>query len=251
MKSFNLSLLTLTLLASSSYAATVGVNNTAGASAWADADDTNVTGPAFGTWSLVTSTPSGVAGFFAADSKDLDNGAGADINTSGTSFGLYGSGGGSADAVLGLTSDLLGGQALTFDLAVNFRNGNKGVDVRNSSDATIFNFNIGADDYVVNGAATGNGSTGDTYSADTAFNLSLTQVDGTGGTWTITRSGGVTDVDSGTFAGVVSSIKLYNAATDGGAPNDLYANSFTVVPEPSSAALLGLGGLALIFRRRK
>ncbi len=30
-----------------------------------------------------------------------------------------------------------------------------------------------------------------------------------------------------------------------------YTATFTVVPEPSSAALLGLGGLALILRRRK
>lgn len=30
-----------------------------------------------------------------------------------------------------------------------------------------------------------------------------------------------------------------------------YSATFTVVPEPSSAALLGLGGLALILRRRK
>ena len=28
-------------------------------------------------------------------------------------------------------------------------------------------------------------------------------------------------------------------------------NDFTAVPEPSSTALLGLGGLALILRRRK
>lgn len=32
---------------------------------------------------------------------------------------------------------------------------------------------------------------------------------------------------------------------------DAFTATFTVVPEPSSAALLGLGGLALIMRRRK
>jgi hypothetical protein len=47
-----------------------------------------------------------------------------------------------------------------------------------------------------------------------------------------------------------------NIATDGGGDghhkglNGLVLNG-TVVPEPSSAALLGLGGLALMFRRRK
>lgn len=33
--------------------------------------------------------------------------------------------------------------------------------------------------------------------------------------------------------------------------NDIQASGVTVVPEPSSSALLGLGGLALIMRRRK
>lgn len=55
---------------------------------------------------------------------------------------------------------------------------------------------------------------------------------------------------SGTVAtGAQSFIITYG--TSGG--NDAYADnlSFTVTPEPSSTALLGLGGLALILRRRK
>ena len=45
----------------------------------------------------------------------------------------------------------------------------------------------------------------------------------------------------GTFA------ENFTFTEDGGAG----AGTLTAVPEPSSAALLGLGGLALIFRRRK
>ena len=59
----------------------------------------------------------------------------------------------------------------------------------------------------------------------------------------------VVPVGTRTFSVVFSSTR-----TDG-TDHDAYADNFvvdyTAVPEPSSAALLGLGGLALILRRRK
>lgn len=247
-------LITMTLLSAitaGASAATLGVNSATAAS-WNDGDNTNTSGTPFGNWSLVANPgQGGFAGFFTGDSKDLDTGSGADINSPSTSFGMFGNQGGNADAFLVLSSALSVGQSLSFDLGVNFRNGNKGVDIRDGSDTVIFNFNIGTDDHVVNNATTGNGSTGNAYSANTAFNLSFTQTSVGGGNWTINRSGGTTDSDSGTYTGAVASLKLYNGADGGGAANNLFANSFTVVPEPSSAALLGLAGLALILRRRK
>lgn len=241
--------------ATASQAATLGMNNaTAGSlgDGWQDGDNTNISGTPFGNWSLVANATAGFAGFFIGDSQLLDGGSGADINSSDVSFGIFGNGGGTADAILGLDSALAVGQSLSFDLAVNFRNGNKGVDIRDGADATIFNFNIGSDDHVVSNATTGNGSTGNAYSANTAFNLSFTQTSAAGGTWTIDRSGGVTDSDSGTYTGSIASLKLYNVAQDGGDPNNLFANNFAVVvPEPSSMALLGLGSLAVMLRRRR
>lgn len=57
---------------------------------------------------------------------------------------------------------------------------------------------------------------------------------------------GTGDAANGTFYGVAS----YDQPLTNQQVADLYS-AFTLVPEPSSTALLGLGGLALILRRRK
>ncbi len=80
-------------------------------------------------------------------------------------------------------------------------------------------------------------------------------VEGGNGTFTVSS-----DILSGLSAGnhtltVYTTITTNGVDADGtiynsnGAKN--YTATFTSVPEPSSAALLGLGGLALIMRRRK
>ena len=68
--------------------------------------------------------------------------------------------------------------------------------------------------------------------------------------WSLYEAGG--SVATGTQSFVINYRSVTDAAgTQGG--NDAYADnvSFTVVPEPSSVALLGLGGLALFLRRRR
>jgi len=204
----------------------------------------------FGAWTL-TSTGA-EAGLFIGDSTSLAL-PGADINMSGESFGMFGHTGQTSEALRDFNGNSLGvGQTFFFDMAVNFRNGNKGFDLRDSLDNVLFNFNVGVDDYVVNNATTGSGTIGNTYSDNTAFQLSFTQTSGTGGTWDITRSGGVsTSDDSGTYTGVAENFKFYESQTDNGsAQNNLFFNSLTVVPEPSSA-LLGLLGATLLLRRRR
>ena len=220
--------------------------------AWANGSDGG-TAATFGPWVLVIQGGGPNAGHFIGNSTGL-GGPGADINTANESFGMYGHSGQASEAFRDFNGATLSvGQTFSLNLAVNFRNGNKGFDLRDASDAVIFNFNIGGDNYVVSNATTGSGSIGNAYSANTAFNLSFTQTSATGGTWTITRSGGVTDSDSGTYTGVPENFKLYNSGTDNGADaNNLYSNSFTVVPEPSSAILLGFaaGSLLGLGRRR-
>ncbi|GHB99962.1 PEP-CTERM sorting domain-containing protein [Cerasicoccus arenae] len=242
-----------------SHAATIGIDNASASaydSGWADGDNGVISGNAFNAWSLTTEGD-GAAGFFIGDSTNLSS-PGADINVSGESFGMYAQAGSVFTQSLAtrfFSSDLSLGQTFSVELAVNFRNGSKGINLLTSGSSNIFNFDIGGDDYVVSNATTGDGSIANNdYSSDTSFLLEFTQFDGTGGTWSITRSGGVTGVDTGTYSGVVGGFSLYVQQTDGGSPNDLYSNSMMIVPEPSTYAMiagLAMLTLALIRCRQK
>lgn len=224
-------------------------NDIAYNSGWTNGSDGGTAGT-FGAWTLISGGAQ--SGHFIGSSTSLSS-PGADINTDGESFGMFGHTSQTSEAYRDFNGNSLGvGQTFSLDLAVNFRNGNKGFDLRDSSDAVIFNFNIGGDDYVVNAAATGNGSIGNTYSSNSAFNLSFTQTSALGGTWTIIRSGGVSDTDSGTYSGIAENFKFYESNTTGGgaAADNLFFNNLSVVPEPASA-VLGLIGATVLLRRRR
>jgi hypothetical protein len=213
-------------------------------------------GTGFNAWTFNLS--GGNSGRFIGDSKVVGGGSGADINTGGESFALFGRNTGDGTqfseafrTFASPNSTLMLGQEFSLDLAVNFRNGKKGVDIRNSSGTAIFNFNIGdlgsGDDYTVQLAATGNGSIGNTYSANTEFHLTFTQTSASGGAWSIQRSGGVTDFDTGTYSGVPAGFKLYVEETGTSDENLFYANNFLIsaVPEASAAHFAGLATAAV------
>lgn len=253
MKLRNLIAITAAMAAGTSYGAVINgtdlASDTAYNGGWNNGTDGGTAGT-FGAWTL-TST-GGAAGRFIGDSTSL-GGPGANINTVGESFGMFGHSGQTSEAFRDFNGNSLAvGQTFSLNLAVNFRNGIKGFDLRNSSDAVIFNFDVSSNDYRVQFASTGNGSIGNSYSANTAFALSFTQTSGTGGTWSIIRSGGVSDSDSGTYTGVAENFKFYEANTtgSGAAQDNLFFNSLTVVPEPTSA-VLGLLGSVILLRRRR
>lgn len=222
-------------------------NHSAYDSGWSNGTDGG-TAETFGAWTLTSIAAQ--AGRFIGDSTSLST-PGADINTVGDSFGIFGHSGQTSEALRDFNGGLGVGQTFSLNLAVNFRNGNKGFDLRNSGDTVIFNFNIGSNNYVVNNATTGNGTIGDTYSSNTAFNLSFAQTSESGGTWSIVRSGGLSDSDSGTYSGVPENFKFYISSTDNdNSANNLYFNNLSIVPEPSSALLGALGAMMLLRRRR-
>ena len=205
--------------------------------------------PTFGPWSITTSSPGATtAGAFIGDSTVLaPNNSGGNVNTSGVSFGLYGYNGIYVNAVRYFDSPLAPGQTFIMQVAVNYRNGNKGFNLIDSSGNIIFDLNIGGDDYSVNNSGIPNGTTNlfnMTYDPNTVFTVYLTQLDLTGGTWTIVRSGGLSGTQSSTFtygyAGIAAGIKVYDGATtDGGIPqDDLFFNNLAIVPEPSSVAFV-------------
>ncbi len=203
----------------------------------------------FGWFTSTSVTEPGVAGRFLGDSTNLAGGAGGDINSDGEAwgmFGQYGGEGGTGESyAFGFLKDGAGndaalsvGQTLSVDIAVNFRNGFKGFAARDTSEAEVLTFNIGGDDYVVSNAETGNGSIGSDYHANTVFRIALTQTSESGGTWTITRSGGISDSDSGTFSGEITSFKLYVGQTEGGSENDLFVNNVSVTDAPGETAVI-------------
>lgn len=187
-------------------------------------------GSGFLGWNLVgNGEPANDRGFFIASSTPINS----KIDSPGEkAFGLFAKGAGvSVDAYRTFAAPLEPGQSFTVDMAVNFRSGLNGIDLRSpvsDGERVIFNFHIGADDYVVNRAATGNGSIGATYSPQTAFKITFQQTSPTGGTWTINRSGGLVDESSGTYEGVAAGVKFYVAGTDGGKENDLWVNNLEI-----------------------
>ena len=123
---------------------------------------------------------------------------------------------------------LAAGQYFSFDLAVNFRNGYKGVDVFavvGTDSVKVFNFNVGGDDYTINGTTIGN-----SYSSDSIFNIRFDQTSADGGSWTLTRSGGVSDIETGTYAGVIRNFSFYIGGTEASNENVLIVNNLKVGP---------------------
>jgi hypothetical protein len=255
------------LLTSNLYATTPGSDNAAdpvyGGSGSFNGKDGG-TPASFGPW-MVTANPAGTtsAGSFIGDSTTLaPNNTGGNINTAGVSFGLFGYGDGYVNAVRTFDAPLGIGQTFSIQLAVNYRNGNKGIDLKDSDGNVVFDFNIGGDVYSVNNTPPGATTNlfNNSYDPNTVFTVELTQTDGTQGTWTITRTGGMSGTaSSGIFPykGVPASLDLYNVqTTDGGAPEDnLFFNTIQIVPEPSVFRLfagpIAVGVLFRSYRRRK
>lgn len=171
-----------------------------------------------------------------APRADIQSAAGlgtgkSDIDSNGKAFKLHDPGGGYVDVFrffdpLGLEP----GETFSIDLAVNFRGGFKGLDVRDDREAVIFNVNIGDDDYTVSKSVTGNGSIGP-YHAHTVLHISVTQTSLDTGKWAVTRKGGIPGVLTGTYEGQARSIKLYSGNQDAGPENALFFNNLEITAE--------------------
>ncbi|HEY0370233.1 MAG TPA: PEP-CTERM sorting domain-containing protein [Chthoniobacterales bacterium] len=215
----------------------------------------------FTPWDLSQNNNNGTdtfAGYFLGDSTA---GTGNINDASGNSFGMFANPlGAFANASRAFTEGALQpGQTFSLQMAVNFRNGNKGVLV-NSGSSQLFDFNVGNNDYTYSVSGGGQTSLGLSYQADSVFSISFTQTDGTTIQVAITRmsAGGGTETalnQSFNVGAAINNFKFYISGTDNGAAaNNLYFNNLQVVPEPSTLALVAapaiFGALAFVRRRR-
>jgi hypothetical protein len=212
-------------------------------------------GSGFLAWSISNNDGGGnFAGSFIGSSTP---GSG-DINTSGVSFGLYANPAAAfINADRGFSSAMSIGDTFSFNLGVNFDNGNKGVNLFSGGvgGSQIFNFNVGGGAQVNAGAGltlNAGAGLGYNYGGASSLGLSLTYTDASTLTYSVSRTsplGNQGVLFSGTVTGAFAApnaFRFYVSGTDdGAAENNLYANSLSVVPEPSTYALLTLSALAI------
>lgn len=215
-------------------------NNYPGAS-WT----TTSAGTGFSDWTFDTALPGGgFAGRFIASFS-------AALDVSGNSFGMFANSGNGAvsGAAVDMPKALEEGDSFSVSVGVNFRDGNKGFDLRDSSDATIINFNVGGDEYNITGTS---GLYGNAYDANTVITFTFTQ-NASDVSWTAVRSGGLSGSESGTIGaispGTIEDVRFYNVSAgtngDGGAGqrnlylNSLEFNSTYTVDENSTVSVTG------------
>ena len=224
-------------------------------------------GTGFGAWGLTNNNngTSIFAGYLIQDST-LNASGNGNINTAGTSFGMYANPGTAfANADRSFVGALTLGQTFSMQLAVNFRNGNKGLNVYSGGapgvGTQVFNFNtgnVGGTDgyYYTIGAGTAV-NTGFAYAADSVFTLSYTQQTATAGMFTIGRTSAGTPAANGSVniplaaTSGVSSFRIYNSGSTNSNSDNVFFNNLAVVPEPSSIALIAIGLTGAVIARRR
>lgn len=204
-------------------------NNYSGS--WNDQDNG---GFGFGAWNLWNENQGG----HFISSAAADGFGNIDVN--GVSFGMYGNPSGTnfshAKRAFSYWSD---GAIFSFQVAIAYRNGNKGFDLYGTGDEFLFNFNASDDQYKAQGS-----NLGWDYNPTSVFNVVVTQT-GADLDVLILRDG---DSYLTTITGKsLESFKFYCGSTDQGSQlNNLYFNSLKVsyfypedVPETADVVIEG------------
>jgi len=254
-------LFVIVALSAGNLTAQTASDNAGNYATWTDGSNQ---GTGFLDWSLNENNDPGsniFAGHFLDDSSD---GAG-DINTGGQSFGMYANPSGAfATAIRSFSSALSVNDEFSFQMAVNFDNGNKGFNLRTAGDS-IFNFNIGGGGASVSSAnatlVAGSGTGYDYGGGDAMIDVVFQVISANEINYEIIRAssqGNQGVLFSGSVSGITNPIdnfEFYISDTDdGSAANNLYFNNLQVgvVPESSTYALF-FGGFAIFciaLRRR-
>jgi len=244
------------------------------ASNYATWNDTDNQGTGFADWSLSVNNNSievGAVNVFAGNFLGNSTPSAGNSNIGVQSFGMYANQDASSTvnafstATRSFNSTLSTNDQLTFQLALNYDNGNKGFNMRNNGN-TIFGFDIGTGGRINVGnnySDTSNTATYDyggsslidvtiliTSANSLNYQISRTSSEGTQG---MLFSGSVAGIAAQTIE--INNFEFYVSGTDNGdAQNNLYFNKLSVseVPEPRAYALLsGLAAMTVILSRKK
>lgn len=211
-------------------------DNAGNYSSWSN---TNNNGVGFAAWNMWIV---GSAGFFLGNS-DLQ-GFG-NINTENKAFGMYGNPtGDNYSNAQRLVNNWANGAVFSVDIAVAYRDGNKGIDIFASGYENVWNFNVGNGQYTTGGV----NQTSWIYSQTSVFTLTVTQ-NGADMVISLTRG---SDNYSTTISGKdFYGFKFYCGSTGTGDLNNLYFNNLKVeyadpekVPSTANVEIRGAVDLA-------
>ncbi len=215
-------------------------------------------GTGLGQWTSLTDTFLG-----ASDANGSGTNAGAtdiDSPVSGQSWGLLGDGGTAAEAFRSLT--FVVGETFSLGFDGGFTNNGQaaGFGLRSGTTNILEFFQFGGQNYYSFNAPGGSGiQTTNGLHAFTDDGMVVTFTLTSNTTWT----GSVTFLDDastdnfgGTMADIsanpIDTLRLFNFSSSGNPAGNAYYNNLTVVPEPTTFAMLfgGVGMLTLFGRRR-
>ncbi|GHC06678.1 hypothetical protein [Cerasicoccus arenae] len=155
--------------------------------------------------------------------------SGDNIDTGGVAFKLHDADGKFVELYRFFDpSGLQQGEIFSIEIAINSEEGYQGLDLRNSQNQTIFNFNGGAEAFTVNKTKSGDGVLDIDGSPRVLFHVEITQESDGEGSWLIRQFGHRSVLARGEFLGRVRSIRLYAGDQGSQAANALFFNRLEI-----------------------
>lgn len=222
---------------------------------WATGDNG---GTGFGPWTLGTIGSGGAAGHFIGDSSNNAGGSG-NINTGGEAFGLYAEPGMVSEAFRPFTGALSIGQIFLIDFDNGWiqDGGTVGLGLQNSAGQNRIEFFFigGQTTYKIQHGATqtdsGVGFTGNglrlEFALVTADSMNVVIKNTSGGV--LASFSGL--ALGGTSGSGIDRVRLFNAGAGPGSNHDAFYNNLRIIPEPTTALLVGLGLMGATLLRRR
>lgn len=208
--------------------------------------------PSLEGWSVnLTSGDGAQNGEFSGDSAS-NGGGSSGAGAGATAWALYANSDQTAEAVYSLGGGALTvGQAVALDFDNGYVNtgGTVGVTFLNGgTEVLAFTFAGGDPNYAIFDGVTTDSGIG--FTAD-GFNVALNLT--ASGAYSLNAGGNVFNGTLNNGQTTLDQVRVFNFNAGGGDDFNVFFNNLSVtnVPEPSSTALLGLGGLSLLLHRRR